>query len=262
MDSELQYPIYIISKGRWEQFYTAKLFLAENIDFKIAVEPQEYDNYCNSIGKKYILKLPFSNLGMGSTPARNYCWEHSIKNGYKKHFLFDDNILSFMRWVNNKRPRCNTKEALLVLQTISDKYKNLGMSGLEEPNFVVKFPKNPFKINCHIYSAMLINNKIPFRWRLKYNEDVDLNLQCLHNKWCTLSLVWYMANKNATTVKQKGGNQSELYQGNDPFKKQLKAKSLEMVWPQYVKTGIRYGRPHHIINWSQFKHPLLKEKTP
>jgi len=43
------------------------------------VEPQEYDNYCSTIPKKYIHKLPFSNLGVGSYPARNYAWEHSNK---------------------------------------------------------------------------------------------------------------------------------------------------------------------------------------
>jgi len=28
---------------------------------------------------------------------------------------------------------------------------------------------------------------------------------------------------------------------------------LEAVWPQYVKTVIRFSRHHHLINWNRFK---------
>ena len=59
------YPVYIVSKGRWENPITAKCFLQDGVDFKIVVEPQEYDNYCEAVGKKIVLKLPFSNLGLG-----------------------------------------------------------------------------------------------------------------------------------------------------------------------------------------------------
>jgi hypothetical protein len=99
---------------------------------------------------------------------------------------------------------------------------------------------------------MLIKNAIPFRWRLKYNEDVDLCLQVLHNGGTTASCVYYMADKVSTAEKMKGGNQDELYKGNDPKKKLLKAKMLEAVWPQYAKTVIRFGRIHHLVDWRVF----------
>jgi hypothetical protein len=103
---------------------------------------------------------------------------------------------------------------------------------------------------------MLIKNNLPFRWRLKYNEDVDLCLQVLHNGGSTASCVYYMANKVSTAVKMKGGNQTELYKGNAPKKNLLKAKMLEAVWPQYTKTVIRFNRHHHMIDWKQFKKKL------
>ena len=37
------YPVYIVSKGRWENPQTAKLFIQDGIDFQILVEPQEYN---------------------------------------------------------------------------------------------------------------------------------------------------------------------------------------------------------------------------
>ena len=71
---EFKYPIYIISKGRAYNPLTAKLFEKANIDYLIAVEPQEKDEYVKALGKKRVLVLPFSNLGLGSYPARNFCW--------------------------------------------------------------------------------------------------------------------------------------------------------------------------------------------
>lgn len=256
MASKHEYPVYIISKGRYEKTLTADNFELAGIDYLIAVEPQEYEQYCNKLGNKRVLKLPFSNLGLGSYPARNYCWEHAKANGFKYHWLFDDNILFWMKWINGKRQKITELlPAFLYVEQFTNK-NNIDICGFEEPNFVVKAPKKPFKDNCHVYSALLIKNDLPYRWRLKYNEDVDLCLQVLHNGGSTASCVYYMANKVSTADKQKGGNQTELYQGNAPKKNLLKAKMLEAVWPQYSKTVIRFGRHHHLIDWKVFKKNL------
>ena len=247
-----KFPIYIISKGRYEKPLTAKLFEKAGIDYLIAVEPQEYDLYCKALIENRVLKLPFSNLGLGSYPARNFCWEHAKANGYKYHWLFDDNFLMFKKWINSKRVRIeNIKDALIYVEENAIK-TNVDITGLERPEFVCKVPKKAFKTNCHVYSSMLIKTNLSYRWRLKYNEDIDLCLQVLHNSGTTSSCVYYMAKKVDTGQKMKGGNQTELYQGNAPKKNLLKAKMLEAVWPQYAKTLIRFGRHHHLIDWKQF----------
>lgn len=246
------YPIYIISKGRFEKTLTADNFEMAGLDYLIAVEPQEYEQYCKKLGVKRVLKLPFSNLGLGSYPARNFCWEHAKQRGFKYHWLFDDNILYFAKWINGKRKKIDDIYSALIYVEQNANKTNVDISGFEEPNFVVKPPKKPFKTNCHVYSAMLIKNDLPYRWRLKYNEDVDLCLQVLHNGGKTSSCVYYLADKVSTANKMKGGNQTELYKNNDPIKNLLKAKMLEAVWPQYAKTVIRFGRHHHLINWKVF----------
>lgn len=253
MASQHEYPIYIISKGRAYKPLTANNFEKAGLDYYIAVEPQEADDYIKALGKKRVLVLPFSNLGLGSYPARNFCWEHAKNLGYKYHWLFDDNILFWMKWVNGKRIKWeDIGSGLLYVEQNANK-TNVDISGFEEPNFVVKVPKKPFKYNCHVYSAMLIKNNLPYRWRLKYNEDIDLCLQVLHNGGTTSSCVYYMANKVSTADKMKGGNQDELYKGNNPKKNLLKAKMIEAVWPQYSKTVIRFGRHHHLIDWKVFQ---------
>jgi hypothetical protein len=252
MASGPKYPIYIISKGRYDKTLTADNLDKSGLDYHIAVEPQEYDLYCQKLGTNRVLKLPFANLGLGSYPARNFCWEHSITRGYRYHWLLDDNILFWLKWINGKRVRIeDVNPALCFVESFIEK-NNIDIGGFEEYNFSRTPPKKPFKTNCHVYSAMLIRNDLPYRWRLKYNEDVDLCIQVLHNKGTTASCVYYLANKVSTADKQKGGNQDELYNGNDPKKKLLKAKMLEQVWPQYAKTVIRFSRIHHFVDWKVF----------
>ena len=122
--------------------------------------------------------------------------------------------------------------------------------------------KHPFFYNVHVYSALLIDNTIPYRWRLKYNEDVDLCLQVLDNGLCTVLFNAFTIDKTSTAAKMKGGNQTDLYKGNSFDKKLLKAKSLEEIWPEYVETKMRFGRPHHTVKWKKyFKHPLIRKNT-
>lgn len=253
MASKLKYPVYIISKGRYDVTLTADNFERSGIDYLIAVEPQEYDLYCRKLGSKRVLKLPFCNLGLGSYPARNYCWEHAKGHGYKYHWLFDDNVQGCMKWIDGKRKYILDWTSAFQYVEFFANQNNIDILGFEEPNFSVKPPKKPFKRNCHVYSAILIKNDLSYRWRLKYNEDVDLCLQVLHNGGSTASCVYYLMDKVSTAEKQKGGNQDELYKGNDPKKKLLKAKMLEAVWPQYAKTVIRFNRYHHYVDWRVFQ---------
>ncbi len=258
----MKYPVYIVSKGRYENPITANCFIRDGVDFKIVVEPQEYEEYCKSVGTKYVLQLPFANLGVGSYPARNFCWEHSQKEKHKRHWVFDDNISKFRRITQGKRIECNAKKAIEILEEFTDRYENIAITGFNYTSFVIPGTSDniPFRLNVHAYSAMLIKNNMPYKWRLKYNEDVDICLQVLHNKLCTVLFNAFTVDKTSTTAKMKGGNQTELYKGNAYEKKFLKTRSLEEVWPQYVTTKIRYDRPHHFINWMQFKHSLKRRK--
>ena len=258
-----RYPVYIVSKGRWENPLTAKFFINDGVKFKILVEPQEYDNYCKSIGQEYVQKLPFSNLGVGSYPARNFAWEDSIKNGYHRHWTFDDNIQKIRRVFKGKKIPCNSLKAIKVLEEFTDRYENIGITGFNYSTFVVpgSSDKKPFYLNVHAYSAMLMLNNMPYRWRLKYNEDVDLCLQVLDNKLCTVLFNAFTVDKTSTVAKMKGGNQTELYKGNAYEKKILKARTLEEIWPQYAETKMRFNRPHHYVNWKKhFKHNLVRRK--
>jgi len=260
---QVRTPVYIISKGRAYNPMTAKIFLKHGVPFTIAVEPQEFEDYAKVIPERFIARLPFSNLGLGSYPARNWCWEDSKSKGFSHHYLFDDNIQSFARLNGgNRKYNYDPAEALKALEDFADRFSNVAIAGFNYAGFAMKTTKKPFTINTHVYSGMRIRNDLPYRWRLKYNEDVDLCLQALNDGWCTILLNAFLIDKTSTVMKMKGGNQTELYQNNDEKKKALKSYSLQKVWPQYVKVVRRFGRPHHFISWTKhFTQPLKKVKA-
>ncbi len=84
-----RYPIFVISKGRWESRLTSKSLEEMGVDYRIVIEPQEYDQYAAVINPKKILKLPFSNLGKGSIPARNWVWEFAKNEGHERHWILN-----------------------------------------------------------------------------------------------------------------------------------------------------------------------------
>lgn len=55
----LNYPVYIVSKGRWETRLTSKALEKLNIPYHIVIEPQEYSNYASVINPDKIYTLPY-----------------------------------------------------------------------------------------------------------------------------------------------------------------------------------------------------------
>tara|TARA_B100000700_G_scaffold295437_1_gene358338 strand:- start:212 stop:1102 length:891 start_codon:yes stop_codon:yes gene_type:complete len=254
-----QYPVYVISKGRHDCCLTADVLVKDKTPFRIVIEPQEKDLYAAKYGEELLLVLPFSNLGLGSIPARNWVWEHSMKAGHKRHWILDDNIHSLQRRWKAKRFYCNASIALKATEDFVDRYENVAIGGLNYAMFAPDRQKAPpFVLNAHVYSCLLILNELPHRWRGRYNEDTDLCLQVLSDKWCIVQLNAFLIQKIATGV-MKGGNATSLYKGDGRLKM---SRSLERMWPNVVTTGRRFQRPQHVVRdaWRKFDTPLIRRK--
>jgi len=260
-----KYPVYIISKGRWALRPTSKALEKMNVPYHIVVEPQEYDNYAKVIDPKKILTLPFSNLGQGSIPARNWVWEHSISIGAKSHWIIDDNIYRFLRLNNNLRIVVKSGATFKALEDFVDRYENVALAGMNYDTFVprkIKCP--PFKLNTRIYSCILIRNDVPYRWRGRYNEDTDLSIRALKDGWCTILFNAFIAKKMQTML-LKGGNTDELYAGTNQGDlgkdgRYKMAKSLQEQHPDIVKIVWKWKRWQHQVDYSKFKENKLIEK--
>ncbi len=251
------YPVYIISKGRWESRLTSKALERMNVPYHIVIEPQEYDNYAAVIDPKKIYVLPFSNLGQGSIPARNWVWDHSMKLGAERHWILDDNMAGFGRLHNNMKILCDSGTIFKVAEDHADRYENVGISGFNYHFFALRKVKLPaFQFNTRVYSCILINNKIPYRWRGRYNEDTDLSLRALKDGWCTILYYAFLAYK-AATMTMKGGNSDELYKDDGRLKM---AQSLVDQHPDVTKIIWRWGRWQHHVDYTPFKRNKLIPK--
>ncbi len=249
-----RYPIYIPSKNRADHCYTAQLFIQDGVPFKIVVEPSQYDAYARNFGEEHLLVLPEDNMRL--LGARLWIREHSIQQGYERHWQFDDNITHMYRLHKGKRIPVNANIGICAVEDFTDRYTNIGLSGFNYEMFVMDYQTKPFFLNVHVYSATLVWNKMPYKWRLYYNDDTDLCLQVLTNKLCTVLFNAFCV-KKIRTMKVKGGNTDDLYQGDGRLRM---ARTLQELWPEHVKVIWRFGRPQHYVDWSKFKH-RLKRRT-
>lgn len=244
-----KYPVYIISKGRWDTRLTAKSLEYMRVPYRIVVEPQEFDAYASAIDPAKILVLPFSNLGQGSIPARNWVWEHSISEGAERHWILDDNINGFFRLNRNLKTPVASGTIFRCAEDFTDRYENVAISGFNYFMFAWRKAKvPPLYLNTRIYSCILLRNDIDYRWRGRYNEDTDLSIRVLKDGWCTVLFNAFLCGKSATMT-MRGGNTDELYKDNG---RMLMAESLAEQHPDICVVTEKWGRPQHHVDYSGF----------
>jgi hypothetical protein len=252
------YPVYIISKSRWESRLTSKALEKMGVPYNIVIEPQEYAQYAAVINDEKILTLPFSNLGQGSIPARNWVWEHSISKGATRHWILDDNISCFYRLNCNTKIRVASGTIFKCAEDFVDRYENVSLAGFHYDFFAkAKQSLPPFYVNRRIYSCILIKNDLSFRWRGRYNEDTDLSLRVLKAGQCTILFLAFLAGK-AATLTMTGGNTDELYARDGRLKM---AQSLCEQHPDVSRVSWKFGRYQHHVDYTPFKHNMLIRKS-
>ena len=253
-----RYPVYVISKGRWESRQTVKALEKLGIPYHIVIEPQEFDQYAAVIDPAKILVLPFSNLGQGSIPARNWVWEHAIETGAERHWILDDNLDGFYRFNQNLKTPVSSGTIFYVAEDFVDRYENVGIAGFHYFMFVSRKCKlPPFYLNTRIYSCILLRNDIPYRWRGRYNEDTDLSLRVLKDGWCTVLFNAFLCFKQ-TTMTMTGGNTEDLYKIDGGRLKM--AQSLVDQHPDVTRISRKWGRWQHHVDYSRFKRNKLIRK--
>lgn len=262
-----KYPVYIVSKGRWESRLTSKALERMKVPYYIVVEQQEYDQYAEVIDKEKILILDerFKNEydvfnqvgnenGTGPGAARNFCWDHAIKLGAKRHWVMDDNIEAFHRLNKNAKIVVESGTIFKICEDFVDRYENVPIAGLNYYMFC-KASDNvpPFVLNTRIYSCLLIENNIPYRWRGRYNEDTDLSLRVLKDGFCTVQFNAFLQGK-VTTQKMTGGNTDEFYAKEGTMNK---SQMLADMHPDVARVVWKFNRWHHYVDYKPFKKNKL-----
>lgn len=279
-----RFPLYIPSKGRHQFMVTPRALTAMGVRHHIVVEPQEADAYRESVKRMNLLTevvvLDMSykskyelcdNLGLskstGSSPARNFIWDHSIASGHSWHWIMDDNIKCFRRLHGSAKIKVTTPAFWVAMEDFVLRYKNVAMAG---PNYTMFAYSGagafvpPFYLNTRIYSCNLIRNDVPFRWRGRYNEDTILSLDMIKSGWCTILFNAFLQEKMATQT-LPGGNTSELYKGDGKADGEKYARNgtlekslmLVRVHPDCANMVWKFQRWHHHVDYTRFRNQKL-----
>jgi hypothetical protein len=256
-----RYPIFIPTRDRWQKDrrWTIKALLRDGVPFRAVVVPSQVKDYEPIVGKDRLLVLP--NDKMILRDSRNWIRTFAEAEGHARHWQLDDNIKEFRRLYYGRRIPCHAGIALRVCEDLTDRYSNVGLSGLNYQMFVPAETPVPFYLNVHVYSCTLVNHAMPYRWRLIYNDDTDICLQALTQGWCTILVNAFMADK-LRTMRVQGGNTNALYtseEEGDSRNTQGRfemARVLERAWPGIVSVRWRFQRAQHVINWRSFTTPL------
>jgi hypothetical protein len=254
-----RYPVFVISKGRWETRHTVKTLERCGVPYRIVIEPQEYDQYAAVIDPAKILVTPFSNLGQGSIPVRNFVWDVAVSEGYARHWVLDDNCDGLFRCNWSMKTPCKTGTPFALTEDFTERFENVRLSGLQYYMFIPRknaYQYPPVGINQRVYSCILIDNSLKHRWRGRYNEDTDLSLRVLKDGDCTLLMNAFLIRK-LPTMTVKGGNLTELYQGAGRLEM---ARSLVEQHPDVTKVVYKFGRWQHSVDYSQFRTNKLRWK--
>ena len=255
-----KYPIFIPSKGRWESRHTMKMFDRLGIDYTVVIEPQEFDKYSKVIPPEKLLCTPHTDAGL--TTTRNWIWNYAESKGYEKFWSFDDNIFDLWRLHDNLNIKMETGTPIRVLEDFSDRYKNVGVVGMQYFMFVARKSKlPPYTVNSRVYSNMLMSCKqknpdgSPFRHNLEFNDDTDINIRFLKMVLCTIQFNQFQIHK-APTMTVKGGNTASY----DKMQRNRKAISqlIADAHPDVASVVWKFNRWHHEVDYKRFKHTLIR----
>ena len=263
------YPVYIVSKGRYNNGLTTRALHEMGVPHFIVVENSEYDLYKNGrcFGELLILPEKYKqeyevcddfglSKSVGAGAARNFCIDHSLSNGHKRHWVMDDNIDAFHYLNRNEKFEVRTGATLKAAEDFVCRYSNVPVAGLNYYSFCKKTDKvPPYILNTRIYSCLFIDNLSGYKWRARYNEDTDLSLRVLKDGLCTIQFNTFLCGK-ITTQRMRGGNSAEFYDEEGTYPK---SKMLEELHPDVAKVVFKFNRWHHHVDYSKFKaNKLIK----
>lgn len=172
-----RYPVYVPSKGRADVCMTSGFLSRDGVPHFVVVEPQEADAYRATVGRDplcTVLELPFRDLGQGSIPARNWIKDHAVAAGADRHWQLDDVLVARPATATTCTGCAGGSASASRARPAPPSARS--RTSWTYDGFCVPSARRrpPFYLNVHVYSCTLVDNRLPFRWRGRYNEDTDL----------------------------------------------------------------------------------------
>ena len=132
-----EYPIYVVSKGRWESRLTVKALEYMRVPFHLIVEADEYEEYAKVVDPSKILITPQKYIDeydvfwedddprIGPGASRNFAREHSMARGYDWHWVMDDNLDAFHRLNRNIKAEVTSGTIFKCMEDFVKRYDNV-----------------------------------------------------------------------------------------------------------------------------------------
>lgn len=221
------------------------------------------------LGFEYLDDLGWKDgLTTGPGPARNAIQWLARKMGLKHYWMMDDDIANFCcdafffqkaAWTRDRKSaevtswRFNIKNYFELYERFLDKYDNVGLAEIEKQGLVQNHRKNRhFSFNCKTYSCIRFNTAIDIPWRSRYNDDVVISLDYEHRGYTNVSskIITYMTPDS----QYQAGGMTEAFHQEGTLRK---VKYLLKVYPEVSYFALKFGRFHHLVDYSRYSQPLV-----
>jgi hypothetical protein len=228
-----------------------------------ANHPDGFD-YCDDLGWQ-------PGLTTGPGPARNALHQLAIDMGLKHYWMMDDDIQSFTVdafffqkniWTKDianggvREKRLSLNDIFCLYQRFLDKFDNIGLAEIDKQGLVQNHRKNSqFSVNCKTYTCIRFRTdgpKIP--WRSRFNDDVTISLDYEKRGFVNVSSK-ILAYQTPDTQSQKGGMTEAFHQEGTL----RKVKYLVKSYPETTFAILKFGRIHHLVDYSKFRQRLARK---
>ena len=266
-----RWPVFIPSRGRAGFAPTMRELDRIGVPYRVIVEDFEHDAYARFYGEKRLLVIPpryfaeydsgdpdgdKAGLPFGPGLPRNLALDTALAEGHAWHWTLDDNIRYWARIDGNHCIRAGDGWVFAAMEDHAARYANVGEAGPEYKMWVPcreAWPR-PFRYNHRVMSCQLLRTAAaaPLRWRFRYNDDIDFTIRLLEAGWCTINYIAFVQAKQGTQH-VPGGSSTTIYAGGT----YAKTETLVRAHPRIVNRVLRWGRPHHMIDWDRWEgqHP-------
>jgi hypothetical protein len=211
-----KYPIYVISHERSMYRSTMRYLDACKLKYYVVVRKNQEKSYKEVLNPSYstLLTLPekgdkdykelYGLYPNGGIPQRNYVWNHSRKLKSERHWILDDNMPNYYRWIDNKRIKIYSGDVFKSIEDYVDRYTNIRIAGHQYSSFLptTLMTKNPLTKNTRVFSSILLWNKDTDEM---YNVDNDekMRFKKLEKDVDSDALYKYMDDNKKNNIKKE-----------------------------------------------------------
>ncbi len=218
----IEFPISILSYGRYLSNKTSKYLVECRIKHYIFVEDCEYnvylEQYYNDLSEEDKLLVNIINTGedfhlknLGGTPVRNYILDYWLEQGYDRCWMLDDNINYYTRFNQGQKIKIYSDLIFSSIEQYIKPYDNIGVCSHNLNGFITNGRSRTVMVpNEKHYSSLLLLTHKQFRFKHKYNEDVLISIDYIISGKHNFCFNHMLFDKN-TSGTEDGGNTNTIY---------------------------------------------------